>query len=68
MDITLHPDGSISIGMGEYLRDIIDIFPEEILGPDSSAAYKNLDHIRDDAENSDEEKSDLFNYIIAKLL
>ena len=53
MDIMFHIYGSISIGMENYLRDKIDMFTEEILGPALLASYKALDCTRNNANKLD---------------
>ena len=67
MEIMFHPEISVSIGMGKYLRDKIAMFMENILGPDPLSAYKTLERIRDVAGNLDE-KADIFHSVVANML
>ena len=62
--------GEIRIPMEEYLRGVIDDFPEEITETPETPAASNLFNIREDSgrELLDETQSQAFYHTVAQLL
>ena len=60
----------VRISMEEYLRGVLDKFPEDITETSETPAVSNLFNIRDDNEREllDETQARLFHHALAKLL
>ena len=62
--------GEVRISMEEYLRGVLDDFPEEITETPETTAASNLFNVRDDKERKviDETRSQTFHHAVAQLL
>ena len=56
------------IDMREYLRDIIDKFPEDCAKSVATPAAVYLFEVNEDEENLDDDKKKIFHTFVAKLL
>ena len=62
--------GEVRISMGEYLRGVLDYFPEEITETPETPAASNLFIVRENSEREllDETRAQAFHHAVAKLL
>jgi hypothetical protein len=68
MEIEFLPDGKLSIGMKEYVKDAIAEFPEDVSRSAVTPANKNIFEIDEAAPLLEKERSDCFHRVVAKLL
>ena len=68
MIIFITEDKTIEITMKDQVQEVFKIFREELSGSVSSPATKKLMTVNASAKQLDNEKSDIFNSVTAKLL
>jgi hypothetical protein len=70
VDLEFQQDGRLSVSMVNYLKNIIDGFPDQILGRAATPAGERLFDIRDEKEARplDEERAIAFHHTTAQLL
>ena len=60
--------GEVRISMEEYLRGVIDDFPEEITDTPETSAVANLFNVRDEQELLEETRAQALHHVVAQLL
>ena len=62
--------GEVCISMEEYLRGVLNNFPEEIIETPDTPAASNLFNVRENKERKllDETRSQAFHHTVAQLL
>ena len=68
MDIDFKDNGTVTIGMKEYVQDAINTFSDPITKTATTPAQRDLFENKDHAELLQSTKKDLFHSIVAKLL
>ena len=68
MDVNITKDRKIEISMKKQIQEAIQWYGEDITNKPSTPANKNLFSSCDDSEQLNEEKSEIFHSIVAKLL
>ena len=68
MKLTLGTDGTVRIEMEDYIKDAIEIFPEDVSHPATTPAKKNLFNIDERSPLLERSKANLFHSVVAKLL
>ena len=68
MDLDFSHDGEVWVTMVNYVQQIIDDFPEEIIQSPYSPAALHLFTVRDDAEKLDKKEREAFHHAVAQLL
>jgi hypothetical protein len=68
IDFEFKDEGIVEINMHDYIGECIDDFPDNISKSSSTPAAAHLFDVNDECEKLDEEKSEIFHKIVAKLL
>jgi hypothetical protein len=68
MTIDFSVDGKVKFIMNDYVEVLIDEIPEEFTGHAATPASNHLFQVNDKAEKLDDEKSEKFHHLTAKLL
>ena len=68
MEIELNRNGTVSIRMTRYIKEAIEVFPEEINKKASTPALRDLFEVGDETKPLDLVRAELFHHITAKLL
>lgn len=68
MEFNYNRDGSVSIGMEDYLKDAIDEFPDPLTRNASTPASPYLFEVSNTTSKLNEEKAKVFHRIVAMLL
>jgi hypothetical protein len=68
MTIDFSVDGKVKFIINHYVEVLIDEIPEEFMGHAATPAANHLFQVNDKAEKLDDEKSEKFHHLTAKLL
>jgi hypothetical protein len=68
MKITFNRDGTLNVGMTDYLQEAIDAFPEKVKASASSPAKSDLMTVNQMSEPLDKERSEIFHSLVMKLM
>lgn len=68
MNFDYRVKGEVKVSMINYMKEIVDEFPEEISGSVNTPVANNLFDVRVDPEYLDKHKVDIFHHTVAKIL
>jgi hypothetical protein len=70
VDLEFEQDGRLNVSMVNYLKNVIEVFPEQIVGRAATPAGERLFDIRDEKEarSLEEERAIAFHHTTAQLL
>ena len=68
MDFDFTEKGMVGVTMINYMKEIVEEFPQEINGTANTPAANNLFEIRPDPVLLDDKKAEIFHHTVAKIL